>query len=385
MSPLVSIVMPTFNRRDSILRSVESVRAQWHEDWELLVVDDGSTDGTVEALDGVDPRLRVVRQANAGAYVARNTGLAAARGDLVAFLDSDDTWHEWHLALAVAFFSAHPGEHAYADEFWQDFGGHVYRHFFKTVAEWNPALARRIGSGAYSGAPPSGDPYLWVYETRSDPGPWAGPLLARVPHPRPFLYHGQTFAHWKWSYLGALQPTVLTRAAVSAVGPFDTRFRAASDFRYLAEVYRRFPANMLALPGATKHELGPGGRRLAQDHLASGRNPVPYYQSLLTHLEEVFLPGLPEDRELRAVMASLRFDLAQAALANGRRDLALASARMARADLPGLPVRAFAGLLEAIPGERVPRAVWRALRWGGAQPRRLRRVVQSTLKTRQHQ
>lgn len=375
MGGLVSIVMPTYNRRDSIQRSIESVRGQWHQDWELLIVDDGSSDGTVEAVEGQDPRIRVLRQANAGAYVARNNGLANARGRYVAFLDSDDTWHPWHLALADAFFRAHPDEHAYADEFWQDFGTFVFRHFHKTIAEWNPVKARRIGSRAFAGAPPLGDPYLWAYETRSEPGPWAGALLERVPYEHPQLYRGRTFRYWCWSYIGALQPTVLSKQAVDAVGPFDTRFRAASDFRYLAEVYRRFPANLLSVPGATKHELGPGGKPLAQDHLASGRNPVPYYSSLLTHLEELFLAASPDDAELRAMIAWERFELAQAALANGRRELALESARAALADLPQLRIRGFVHLLEAVPVARVAHAAWRAGCRVADLPRRARRFV----------
>ena len=260
MSPLVSVVMPTYNRGDSIQRSVDSIRAQWHEDWELLVVDDGSTDRTVEAMDGVDPRVRVIRQANAGAYVARNTGLAQARGDLVAFLDSDDTWHEWHLALAAAFFAAHPGEHAYADEFWQDFGGHVDRHFLKTIAEWNPALARRIGSSAYAGTPPSDDPYLWVYETRRTPSPGPG----RSSPAFPIRARSSTTAGRSRTGSGATSarcsPPSLTRAAVAAVGPFDTRFRAASDFRYLAEVYRSHPGeHAVAARRDQAREAAPAG------------------------------------------------------------------------------------------------------------------------------
>ena len=95
MSPRVSIVIPVFNRARAVIPSLESVRAQTFTDFECIVVDDGSKDGdelraVVERLD--DPRFRYVRRENGGASAARNTGVAEAKGDIIAFLDSDDRW-----------------------------------------------------------------------------------------------------------------------------------------------------------------------------------------------------------------------------------------------------------------------------------------------------
>ncbi|MFT3857421.1 MAG: glycosyltransferase family 2 protein [Aquabacterium sp.] len=98
----ISVVIPLYNKADTIVRAVRSVQAQTCQDWELIVVDDGSKDegaSLVEALG--DPRIRVIRQRNAGVSVARNTGIAQARHEWVALLDADDYWAEQHLARLV--------------------------------------------------------------------------------------------------------------------------------------------------------------------------------------------------------------------------------------------------------------------------------------------
>lgn len=99
----VSVVIPTYNRVDVLPRAVESVLGQTFRDLELLVVDDGSTDETLAYLDDVeDERLRVVEhETNQGANAARNTGIGAADGEYVAFLDSDDEWHPRKLERQI--------------------------------------------------------------------------------------------------------------------------------------------------------------------------------------------------------------------------------------------------------------------------------------------
>jgi glycosyltransferase involved in cell wall biosynthesis len=89
---LVSVIMPAFNSAKTIAASVDSVLAQTHPNVELVVVDDGSTDETPAILKAYGGRIRVVRQANAGTAAACNAGVAAAAGEWVAFLDSDDLW-----------------------------------------------------------------------------------------------------------------------------------------------------------------------------------------------------------------------------------------------------------------------------------------------------
>lgn len=110
-SPLVSVVVPTFNRAYCLARTLDSALAQTHARLEVLVVDDGSTDGTaalVRERYGDDPRVVYLHQANAGVSAARNHGLRAARGDFVALLDSDDVWQPWKIELQLRCLERFP-------------------------------------------------------------------------------------------------------------------------------------------------------------------------------------------------------------------------------------------------------------------------------------
>jgi glycosyltransferase involved in cell wall biosynthesis len=104
----VSVIIPTYNRAWVLKEAIDSVLAQEFKDFELIVVDDGSTDNTGEILDSYEQDILVVRQSNQGVSAARNRGIAAAAGRLVAFLDSDDLWLPRKLSSQVDFFNSNP-------------------------------------------------------------------------------------------------------------------------------------------------------------------------------------------------------------------------------------------------------------------------------------
>src|ERR1044072_1794023 len=106
--PLVSVIIPTYNSARFLAESIQSVLGQSFRDFELIVIDDGSTDNTEAVVAAFPEALRYVKKANGGPAAARNFGIREARGDFIAFLDADDFWMSDKLALQVAHFNDHP-------------------------------------------------------------------------------------------------------------------------------------------------------------------------------------------------------------------------------------------------------------------------------------
>jgi glycosyltransferase involved in cell wall biosynthesis len=202
-APTFSIVMPAFNTEDTVADAIESVLAQSDQDFELVVVDDGSTDGTATVLAGIaDPRVRVLTQENHGAAAARNAAIRASTGRLVAFIDSDDLWMPTYLAAMRARFDASPEVAlAYTDAWVIDpVSGRVGT---ATAMQWQrPPI------------PPPANPDRLLFE-----------LLERN-----FIYAAAT----------------IRRDVLDEVGLLDERLRAAVDYElWLRVVARRNPVARL--------------------------------------------------------------------------------------------------------------------------------------------
>ncbi|MGQ9509114.1 MAG: glycosyltransferase family 2 protein [Thermodesulfobacteriota bacterium] len=118
--PKVSVIIPTYNRFSMVKEAIDSVLAQDFEDFELIVVDDGSTDGTFEALRGYGEKIKLLQHAqNRGVSAARNTGILRSKGKYIAFLDSDDLWLKRKLAIQTNFLEENPQYPiCYTDEIW---------------------------------------------------------------------------------------------------------------------------------------------------------------------------------------------------------------------------------------------------------------------------
>jgi glycosyltransferase involved in cell wall biosynthesis len=107
-TPLISCIIPVYNGEPYLAESIDSVLAQTYQPLEVIVIDDGSADGTADIIASYGRRVRHLRQNKAGPWVARNLGLSISSGEFVAFQDADDVWHPEKLARQMGRFAARP-------------------------------------------------------------------------------------------------------------------------------------------------------------------------------------------------------------------------------------------------------------------------------------
>ncbi len=190
MDDLVSIIIPTYNRAAMVEQAVASALNQTHRNIEIIVVDDGSTDDTATVMSRlIDERVRYIRrEQNRGAQAARNAGVTAARGSLIAFLDSDDTWDARKIAIQAEKLIASGTE-----------VGMVY------------CGIRRIDSGG-----------------RKVPD--------RVPRHRGNLFE----VLLKHNVIGGMSTAMIRAEVLADVGPFDERLRARQDLDMWLRIARRY-------------------------------------------------------------------------------------------------------------------------------------------------
>ena len=115
---MISVVIPLYNKKESVAHTLKCVLMQTYQDFEVVVVDDGSTDGSAEIVEGVDDgRIRLIRQENGGVSAARNRGIKEAKREYVAFLDADDEWKPEHLQTLVGLMEKYPQCGAYSTNY----------------------------------------------------------------------------------------------------------------------------------------------------------------------------------------------------------------------------------------------------------------------------
>jgi glycosyltransferase involved in cell wall biosynthesis len=205
MAPEVSVVVPTYERAHLLGDSLASLLAQEGPAFEVIVVDDGSTDATAAVVAGLqDPRVRYVARTHAGIAHTRNAGIAASTAPYVAFHDSDDMALPGRLAVPVAYLRAHP------------------------------EIDLVIQNGRM--LPAEDDP-----EARE--APWIAPRVARALAARP-IGVAEVF---RWN-LGQLQGMCFTRRALQATGPLDPTFRILDDLDLVLRVALGFQAVFIDVP-----------------------------------------------------------------------------------------------------------------------------------------
>jgi glycosyltransferase involved in cell wall biosynthesis len=250
--PLVSVILPSFNRAAFLGEAIDSVLAQTHEEFELLVIDDGSTDGTGELVRqryGGDARVRYQRQDNAGVSAARNRGITLSRGELIAFIDSDDIWQPWKLEVQLRCLELAPE----AGMLWTDM--------------------QAIGLNGEEIAPTFLTDYYRAYryftrdtlfprslELRATGAPLPGEAAGRR------LYVGDIFSQMTMGNLVHTPTVIMRRQRLEEVGLFDESFRqGGEDFDYWWRTCRAGPVAYADI-SSIRYRIGMSGNVSGPDN-----------------------------------------------------------------------------------------------------------------------
>ena len=163
---MISVIIPLYNKEKTVANTIQTVLGQTFQDFEIVIVDDGSTDGSAGEVGKIDdPRIRLIRQQNAGVSAARTKGVEEARGEYVAFLDADDEWKPDYLATQYALTQKYP-----------DCGVFAMNYEFRNAqGKTTPTIIRRL---PFSGSDGILTNYFEV-ASYSNPPLWTSAVMAR--------------------------------------------------------------------------------------------------------------------------------------------------------------------------------------------------------------
>lgn len=322
--PRVSIVLPTYNRADILPRALGSIAAQRYKDWELIIVDDGSTDETESVVRNSEVPHKYIQVENGGVSAARNIGIQSSEGTYVAFLDSDDEWDPGYLSVCADFLDKNPEEQIVATELLQDFGGgRQTSHPYLRVKEWYPELAATIGSHALDLSANETDPYMRFFTNRVNVTDWVASRIGETPAKDVFHYHGNVFSKFRWGYLFSVTSVVVRKSVIDQIGMFNESLTSGEDFLFIAEICRKYDANFISWPGLIKHEFNSLGRTTQEGHLAtSGRRLIQFYINLLRAFDQLYGPEISNDQELRRLKGYWYYMIGKEAMNLGNARLA---------------------------------------------------------------
>lgn len=233
----VSVLIPTYNRRDYVVSAIESVLAQDFTDHELIVVDDGSTDDTADLLRPYASAIRLIRTANQGPALARNVGMQAARGDYIAFLDSDDLYYPYKLGLQAALLEAFP--HI----------GMVYTEFsgFSDEGFWDECHLRRYHASAYERG---GLEYQQLFADHWPLGDvfTTGRLAGLERWMDRAVHAGNLYEHYLFNTVVFTNSMMFRRSLLSQTGLQQKRFGMFHDLEFALRLCRAAPVAFIDVP-----------------------------------------------------------------------------------------------------------------------------------------
>ncbi len=286
----VSVVIPTHNRASMITGAIESVLAQSMSDLEIIVVDDGSSDGTFEALAPYRDRIVYLRQPNGGVSRARNTGMQAAQGEYIAWLDSDDRYQPYKLALQCGLLDQHPE----IGMVYSEFSGFDDEGFFD---EWH---LRRYHESAYLRG---GIEYeqLFTHSRLLEETDYGREALSGT---RPEwlmrrVWFGELYEAYLFNTIVFTNSMVFRRELFQQVGAIAPHFRRFADLEFAMRLCRAAPAAFVDVPtyqlryhpGQVSSTSGPSGTRM---HLTKQRDLLRVFR-FHTHPERR-IPQLDQQR-----------------------------------------------------------------------------------------
>lgn len=222
----ISVVIPTYNRRDLLKRALLSVLAQTSLPTDIIVIDDGSTDDTAAMVRAEFPAVRYYYQENQGVSSARNTGIQQATGDWIAFLDSDDEWLPEKLTRQQAALTAHPDSHIC----------HTEEQWIRNGVRVNPAKQYAKTGG-------------WIFTD-------CLPLCAISP-----------------------STVMIHRSIFAAIGLFDTELPACEDYDLWLRITAHYPVLLIEEPQIKKH--GGHADQLSQQHWGMDRFRIVALQKII--------------------------------------------------------------------------------------------------------
>ncbi len=214
----VSVIIPTYNRAAMLGAAIESALAQTRPPGEIIVVDDGSTDDTANVVSGFGGRVRCISQENRGVAAARNAGIGAAKGDLIAFLDSDDLWYPFKLELQVALLERMPAVSLVCSEF----------DVLKDAGTIRPN-----GSRSWLAQPVDLASFYPATTASSAIGMELPPGLAPFP-----IYHGWIYPALLDEALLLTSTAVVKRSALGPGGRFTEGVSIFEDWEFFARIAR---------------------------------------------------------------------------------------------------------------------------------------------------